>query len=189
MPLVAKLSTHMPRAAAAVIVLLGFVALGVFIVVIVIGGITGQEGRDREARECGGRQSARVVDERRSRQVGCVECQLFGEVGRAQHHLHARQRCHRRDQGSDVCHIRAFARRSEPVLPPQGRPVAACVGRPPSRCSRTDRADDYRRCHHFTARLLPGGDDRLGLQRRGRRLSERSCSACLSPARSQWSPS
>jgi predicted PurR-regulated permease PerM len=44
MPLVAKLSTHMPRAAAAVIVLLGFVALGVFIVVIVIGGVTGQEG-------------------------------------------------------------------------------------------------------------------------------------------------
>ena len=44
MPLVAKLSRHMPRAAAAVIVLLGFVALGVFIVVIVIGGITGQEG-------------------------------------------------------------------------------------------------------------------------------------------------
>jgi predicted PurR-regulated permease PerM len=44
MPLVAKLSTHMPRPAAAVIVLLGFVALGVFIVVIVIGGITGQEG-------------------------------------------------------------------------------------------------------------------------------------------------
>ena len=35
--------------AAAVIVLLGFVALGVFIVVIVIGGITGQEGRS-EAR-------------------------------------------------------------------------------------------------------------------------------------------
>ena len=44
MPLVAKLSAHMPRAAAAVIVLLGFVALGVFIVVIVISGITGQEG-------------------------------------------------------------------------------------------------------------------------------------------------
>ena len=44
MPLVARLSRHMPRAAAAVIVLLGFVALGVFIVVIVIGGITGQEG-------------------------------------------------------------------------------------------------------------------------------------------------
>ena len=44
MPLVAKLSRHMPRPAAAVIVLLGFVALGVFVVVIVIGGITGQEG-------------------------------------------------------------------------------------------------------------------------------------------------
>jgi putative heme transporter len=44
MPLVAKLSRHMPRAAAAGVVLLGFVALGAFIVVIVIGGITGQEG-------------------------------------------------------------------------------------------------------------------------------------------------
>jgi putative heme transporter len=44
MPLVAKLSGHMPRAAAAGVVLLGFVALGVFVVVIVIGGITGQEG-------------------------------------------------------------------------------------------------------------------------------------------------
>src|SRR4051812_12025888 len=44
MPLVARLSRHMPRAAAAAVVLLGFVALGVFIVVIVISGITGQEG-------------------------------------------------------------------------------------------------------------------------------------------------
>jgi putative heme transporter len=44
MPLVAKLSRHMPRAAAAGVVLLGLVAIGVFVVVIVIGGITGQEG-------------------------------------------------------------------------------------------------------------------------------------------------
>jgi len=44
MPLVAKLSGHMPRAAAAGIVLLGLVAIGVFVVVLVIGGITGQEG-------------------------------------------------------------------------------------------------------------------------------------------------
>jgi putative heme transporter len=43
MPVVAKLSEHMPRPAAAVVVLLAFVALGVFVVVIVIGGITGQE--------------------------------------------------------------------------------------------------------------------------------------------------
>ena len=43
MPLVAKLERHMPRPAAAVIVLLGLVALGVFIVVIVIGGIVGQD--------------------------------------------------------------------------------------------------------------------------------------------------
>jgi predicted PurR-regulated permease PerM len=44
MPLVAKLSQHMPRAAAAAVVLLSLVALGVFVVVIVISGITGQEG-------------------------------------------------------------------------------------------------------------------------------------------------
>jgi predicted PurR-regulated permease PerM len=44
MPLVARLSRHMPRPAAAVIVLLGFVVLGAFVVVIVISGITGQEG-------------------------------------------------------------------------------------------------------------------------------------------------
>ena len=44
MPLVAKLSRHMPRAAAAGVVLLGFVAIAVFVVVIVISGITGQEG-------------------------------------------------------------------------------------------------------------------------------------------------
>jgi predicted PurR-regulated permease PerM len=43
MPLVAKLEQHMPRAAAAVIVLLGLVALGLVVVVIVIGGIVGQE--------------------------------------------------------------------------------------------------------------------------------------------------
>ncbi|MFL5950566.1 MAG: AI-2E family transporter [Gaiellaceae bacterium] len=42
MPLVGKLSRRMPRAAAAAVVLLGLVALGVFIVVIVIGGVTGQ---------------------------------------------------------------------------------------------------------------------------------------------------
>jgi putative heme transporter len=42
MPLVAKLERHMPRAAAAGIVLLGLVAIGVFVVVIVISGITGQ---------------------------------------------------------------------------------------------------------------------------------------------------
>jgi predicted PurR-regulated permease PerM len=44
MPIVAKLSRHMPRAAAAGVVLLGLVAIGVFVVVIVISGITGQEG-------------------------------------------------------------------------------------------------------------------------------------------------
>ena len=42
MPVVAKLSGHMPRAAAAGVVLLGLVAIGVFVVVIVISGITGQ---------------------------------------------------------------------------------------------------------------------------------------------------
>ena len=44
MPLVARLSQHMPRAAAAAVVLLSLVALGVFVVILVIGGITGQEG-------------------------------------------------------------------------------------------------------------------------------------------------
>jgi predicted PurR-regulated permease PerM len=44
MPLVARLSQHMPRAAAAGVVLLSLVAIGVFIVILVIGGITGQEG-------------------------------------------------------------------------------------------------------------------------------------------------
>jgi predicted PurR-regulated permease PerM len=44
MPVVARLSQHMPRAAAAAIVLLGLVAIGVFVVVIVIAGITGQDG-------------------------------------------------------------------------------------------------------------------------------------------------
>jgi predicted PurR-regulated permease PerM len=42
MPVVAKLSGHMPRAAAAGVVLLGLVGIGLFVVVIVIGGITGQ---------------------------------------------------------------------------------------------------------------------------------------------------
>jgi predicted PurR-regulated permease PerM len=44
MPVVARLSQHMPRAAAAAVVLLGLVAIGVFVVVIVIAGITGQDG-------------------------------------------------------------------------------------------------------------------------------------------------
>jgi predicted PurR-regulated permease PerM len=44
MPIVAKLSRHMPRPAAAAVVLLSLVAIGVFVVVLVISGITGQEG-------------------------------------------------------------------------------------------------------------------------------------------------
>jgi predicted PurR-regulated permease PerM len=44
MPVVGRLSQHMPRAAAAALVLLSLVGLGVFVVVIVIAGITGQEG-------------------------------------------------------------------------------------------------------------------------------------------------
>jgi predicted PurR-regulated permease PerM len=44
MPVVAKLSQHMPRPAAAAVVLLSLVAIGVFVVVIVIAGITGEEG-------------------------------------------------------------------------------------------------------------------------------------------------
>ncbi len=44
MPLVAKLSGHMPRAAAAAVVLLGLVAIGAFVAIIVISGITGQTG-------------------------------------------------------------------------------------------------------------------------------------------------
>jgi len=43
MPLVRRLARHMPRAAAAAIVLLGLVGLAVLIVVLVIGGITGEE--------------------------------------------------------------------------------------------------------------------------------------------------
>jgi putative heme transporter len=43
MPLVARLSGHMPRVAAAGLVLLGLVAIGLFVVVIVIAGITGQQ--------------------------------------------------------------------------------------------------------------------------------------------------
>jgi predicted PurR-regulated permease PerM len=43
MPLVGMLARHMPRAAAAVIVLLGLVALGIVVLLIVLGGITAQE--------------------------------------------------------------------------------------------------------------------------------------------------
>jgi predicted PurR-regulated permease PerM len=43
MPIVAKLERHMPRPAAAVIVLLALIALGVVIVLIVISGIVGQD--------------------------------------------------------------------------------------------------------------------------------------------------
>jgi putative heme transporter len=41
-PVVARLAHHMPRAAGAAIVLLGIVAIAVFVVVIVIGGVTSQ---------------------------------------------------------------------------------------------------------------------------------------------------
>lgn len=41
-PIVARLAHHMPRAAGAAIVLLGIVAIAVFVVVIVIGGVTSQ---------------------------------------------------------------------------------------------------------------------------------------------------
>jgi putative heme transporter len=44
MPVVGVLHRHMPRAAAAGLVLLGLAAIGVFVLVIVIGGITSQEG-------------------------------------------------------------------------------------------------------------------------------------------------
>jgi predicted PurR-regulated permease PerM len=44
MPVVGVLQRHMPRAAAAGLVLLGLAAIGVFVLVIVIGGITSQEG-------------------------------------------------------------------------------------------------------------------------------------------------
>jgi putative heme transporter len=44
MPLVGMLARHMPRAAAAAIVLLGLVALGVVVLLIVLGGITAQDG-------------------------------------------------------------------------------------------------------------------------------------------------
>jgi predicted PurR-regulated permease PerM len=44
MPIVGVLSRHMPRAAAAGLVLLGLAAIGAFVLVIVIGGITSQKG-------------------------------------------------------------------------------------------------------------------------------------------------
>jgi putative heme transporter len=44
MPIVAKLSRHMPRGAAAGIVLLGLIAVGVFVLLIVISGVVGQQG-------------------------------------------------------------------------------------------------------------------------------------------------
>ncbi len=44
MPIVGWLAKHMPRAAAAAIVLLGLLALGLVVLVVVLGGITSQEG-------------------------------------------------------------------------------------------------------------------------------------------------
>jgi putative heme transporter len=44
MPLVATFARHMPRAAAAALVLLGLVALGIVVLLVVLGGITAQEG-------------------------------------------------------------------------------------------------------------------------------------------------
>ena len=44
MPLVSRLQRHLPRAAGAAIVLLGLLAIGVLVLVIVLGGITSQEG-------------------------------------------------------------------------------------------------------------------------------------------------
>jgi putative heme transporter len=43
MPIVSMLARHMPRAAAAALVLLGLVALGVVVLLVVLGGITAQE--------------------------------------------------------------------------------------------------------------------------------------------------
>jgi predicted PurR-regulated permease PerM len=48
MPLVGLLAQHMPRAAASALVLLGLVALGVVVLLVVLGGITAQEGDIRE---------------------------------------------------------------------------------------------------------------------------------------------
>ena len=48
MPLVGVLARHMPRAAASAIVLLGLVALGVVVLLVVLGGITAQEGEIRQ---------------------------------------------------------------------------------------------------------------------------------------------
>jgi putative heme transporter len=48
MPLVGMLARHMPRAAASAIVLLGLVAIGVVVLLIVLGGITAQEGEIRQ---------------------------------------------------------------------------------------------------------------------------------------------
>jgi predicted PurR-regulated permease PerM len=48
MPLVGLLAQHMPRAAASALVLLGLVAIGVVVLLVVLGGITAQEGEIRE---------------------------------------------------------------------------------------------------------------------------------------------
>ena len=80
MPLVARLSAHMPRAAAAGVVLLAFVALGVFIVVIVIGGITGQEGEIGKNAAAAADKAKGWLHERGRRRVRRVERELVGEV-------------------------------------------------------------------------------------------------------------
>ena len=102
-----------------------------------------------------------------------------GEGGRPPDHLHAHQRPRYRHRRPDLTRARALLLPAQPLLPAQGRPVAALLGRGPLRHSETRRADHHRRRDHLVPALLRRRDHRRRLQRDRRR---RCRAAARSPA-------
>ena len=163
-PLVTKMQQHrIPRPAGAAIVLLGLIALGIVIFLMVVGGLVEQSSEIKKSAQRGRRQDP-GLGQRHGR-----ERDLGGDGEREERHDHvgkgADPGSRRRNQGPDLAHLLRDVQRLRNVLPAQGRPLRAQLHRPPPRRARRSRHSDHRERDQVAAALLPRRDDRRRLQR------------------------
>ena len=175
--LVGWLQRHrVPRAAGALIVLLALLALGVVIVLLVVGGIVGRERRDRGRAARGASTRSRAG----SRSVGVDN----NGASRARtptsrrrcrrHRPHVRARASRTGSGDRLARLRRLVHGLQPVLPAQGRADAARVARTAtSACRGRSPTTITGGVDQLDPPLLPRRHDRRGVQRRRRRASAR----------------
>ena len=176
-PGVSWLQRHrVPRALGALIVLLALAAVGVVILLLVLGGIVAESGQisaavSAAADKIQGWMQDVGVD---SSAASSANANVSSSVPSID--LHVVQGRRERHPGNRIARLRRLVHALRHLLPAQGRAGVPCLGEPASRRAAVRRRDDHRRSRHRDAPVLPRCHDRRDVQcdrRRCRRLRAR----------------